>query len=286
MLQTVLVVVSALIAIVIIVVVHDMTCFKVVHYTLTEDKLKKDMRFVVIADLHDHQFPDGHKKLFKAIEREQPDAVLVAGDLLVNSREERFHAAIRLLEGLAGKYPIFYAAGNHETKQDTRRYHFGDVFDLYQSELDRIQVHMMRNESVYLEDANISIYGLELPMECFSHFHIADCPVEILEQSLGKPRKEHFNLLIGHNPEHFQTYVEWGSDLVISGHQHGGIVRLPFLGGVIATSGRLFPKYDGGYFEENHAKMIISRGLGTHTIPIRFLNPCELVVLDLKRGCK
>lgn len=87
--------------------------------------------------------------------------------------------------------------------------------------------------------------------------------------------------MIAHNPEYFPAYAEWGADLVLSGHVHGGLMRLPFLGGVIAPSMKLFPKYDGGVFEEHGSTMILSRGLGTHTLPIRIFNPGELVVIRL-----
>ena len=80
----------------------------------------------------------------------------------------------------------------------------------------------------------------------------------------------------------FDAYAGWGADLTLSGHIHGGIVRIPGIGGVISTSYRLvFPKYDGGYYEQNQKKMIVSRGLGSHTIPVRLFNPAELVVIDL-----
>lgn len=286
MLRIILIVIAVFLLFAVIVIIHDMTCFKVVHYTLTQKKLEKDVRFVLMADLHDHMFRDSQEKLIKAVEDADPDGILIAGDLVTDVYSKRFSGAIKLLEGLAGKYPIYYAPGNHETKLDTRRAVFKDTFDLFLKELDRMGLRLMRNESIYLKDQNIMIHALELPLHCFSHFNHATCLVEEIEKAVGKPDKEQVNILIAHNPEHCKTYLDWGSDLVVSGHQHGGIVRLPFVGGLIATSGVLFPKYDGGLFTEDKGNMIISRGLGTHTIPVRFYNPCELVVIDLKRGCE
>ena len=81
---------------------------------------------------------------------------------------------------------------------------------------------------------------------------------------------------------YFPAYAEWGADLVLSGHVHGGIMRLPLLGGVISPTLRLFPRYDGGLFQEGGSTMILGRGLGSHTIPIRIFNPGELVVVELE----
>ena len=103
-----------------------------------------------------------------------------------------------------------------------------------------------------------------------------------LRKLLGTPDREKFQLLIAHNPVYFDAYADWGADLVVSGHVHGGIMRLPFLGGVLSPSLTLFPKYDGGMFREHGSTMILSRGLSSHTIPIRIFNPGELIVIELK----
>ena len=102
-----------------------------------------------------------------------------------------------------------------------------------------------------------------------------------LKDVIGTPKKDVYEILLAHNPEYFEEYAAWGADLVLSGHVHGGIMRLPVLGGVISPKLVLFPKYDGGRFEEKNATMILSRGLGMHTLPIRIFNPAELVVIHL-----
>ena len=96
--------------------------------------------------------------------------------------------------------------------------------------------------------------------------------------------KESFQVLIAHNPQYFQEYAGWGADLTVSGHVHGGIIRLPLIGGVISPAIALFPKYDGGKFVRDGKTMILSRGLGTHTIHVRFYNPGEVAVIRVRRG--
>jgi hypothetical protein len=103
-----------------------------------------------------------------------------------------------------------------------------------------------------------------------------------LSETLGSPREDACRLLIAHNPDYFEQYAAWGADVVVSGHVHGGIMRLPFFGGVVSPRLTLFPRYDGGRFEKGHTVMILSRGLGTHTLPLRIFNPGELVVMQLE----
>ena len=104
-----------------------------------------------------------------------------------------------------------------------------------------------------------------------------------MEEHLGTADRRHFQILMAHNPDYFEDYVNWGADLVLSGHVHGGIMRLPVLGGVISPSYQIFPKYDAGIFSSGTGKMIISTGLGCHSIKIRLFNPPEIDVITLKR---
>ena len=106
--------------------------------------------------------------------------------------------------------------------------------------------------------------------------------VSYLNSLLGRPCADEYNILLAHNPDYFQAYAGWGADLVLSGHVHGGIMRLPVLGGVLSPALRLFPRYDGGLYEEGKSKMVLGRGLGTHTLPIRVFNPGELIVVRLE----
>ena len=105
---------------------------------------------------------------------------------------------------------------------------------------------------------------------------------EYVDSLIGKAEKEAYQILLAHNPEYFDTYAVWGADLILSGHVHGGIMRLPVFGGVLSPKLVFFPKYDGGHFAKNGSHMVLSRGLGMHTIPIRIFNPAELVIVHLR----
>ena len=103
-----------------------------------------------------------------------------------------------------------------------------------------------------------------------------------IEERIGKADFSKYQILLAHNPIYTDTYLDWGADLVLSGHLHGGIVRLPGLGGMITPQFRLFPKYSGELTVKDQQSVVVSKGLGTHTIKIRFLNPAEIVVLHLQ----
>ena len=125
------------------------------------------------------------------------------------------------------------------------------------------------------------IWGYELPLDYYRRGRNFTLMTEQVTEALGAPKEGCCNVLLAHNPVYFDTYAAWGADLTLSGHLHGGIVRLPLLGGVISPQMKLFPDYTRGcYTKENH-RMIVGAGLGSHTIPIRINNPPELVVIDV-----
>ena len=93
-----------------------------------------------------------------------------------------------------------------------------------------------------------------------------------------------FTILLSHRPEYFETYVEAGLDLVLSGHAHGGQFRLPFAGGLAAPNQGLFPEYDSGLYTEGSTNMVVSRGIGNSVIPVRFNNRPEVIIVELQKG--
>ena len=128
---------------------------------------------------------------------------------------------------------------------------------------------------------------LDLPPECYHRGRKKEIPTsEQIETLLGNPvkKEDEVTILLAHNPMYFSKYHNGNPDLVLSGHLHGGIMILPFLGGVIGPDFRLFPKYYEGVFKENDTFMIVSRGLGTHHLPFRFFNRPEVTVIEVRPG--
>ena len=270
-----------------IVIYHDTHSFVVKSYVIESDKLTKNMRFCLLSDLHEQSFgkDKSNEKLINEIDRQKPDAIVVAGDLLTahhNPGKQSTEVPVKLLGKLSGRYPVYIANGNHEYKLMACPEYFGSFYANYEKELSDIGVSILHNESVYLKEYNIKITGLELEYDYFKKFKKYPLQMEHLSKLIDKPDENKFNLLIAHNPQYFDEYARWGADLTVSGHVHGGIMRLPIIGGVISPAYQLFPKYDGGLFDIDGRKMVLSRGLGTHTIKVRVFNPGELDVIDLK----
>ncbi len=256
------------------------THFHKVYYRLSSDKISKPVKFVVLSDLHDQKYGKENEKLIKAIGEEGPDALLVAGDMLT-ALEEREKVAEDLVGKLAAKYHLYYGLGNHEAKMRWGCDRFGDMYEHYIADVKAAGACVLINEYQDMEAFPIRIYGLDMEKCYYKRFHQTPMETGYVEQKLGKADTGYFNVLLAHNPMYFSEYAKWQPDLVLSGHVHGGLVRLPFLGGVIAPNLHLFPKYDGGKFEEGDSTMILSRGLGIHSVEFRMWNPAELVVVEL-----
>ena len=265
----------------IIVMVIDCNRFVVRTYSYRNKKLKKPLTIVQLSDLHNKEFGKNNKKLVDAICRVAPDLVILSGDMFTSLANKKTEEASCLVKQLAAKYPVYYSNGNHEQKTKDEVEEFGTLYEDYYRELTGAGVHFLSNENCYLEEYNLRIYGLEISREYYRKFRKHYVSAESIREYLGEPDQSSVSLMIAHNPEYFPAYADWKADLVLSGHVHGGLMRLPILGGVIAPSMKLFPKYDGGVFKEQDSTMILSRGLGTHTLPIRIFNPGELVVIRL-----
>ncbi|MDE7321287.1 MAG: metallophosphoesterase [Lachnospiraceae bacterium] len=244
--------------------------------------LTKECRFVLISDLHNKVYGKKNDKVIDAVRKINPDFIILAGDLVTSKASEDMTPGIELVKALGRDYRIYYGLGNHETKLRQCPDKFDDKFDRLKAGVKDKNVILLENESVDIPEYHIRVTGLDLDLKYFAHFRIRRMEDAYLEKTLPKYDKTKCNILIAHNPDYFADYAQWGADLVLSGHVHGGIMRLPFLGGVIAPSYKIFPKYDGGVFKSGKSVMLLGRGMGSHTIPFRFFNPAELYDVTLR----
>lgn len=264
-----------------VIILRDTHRFVTVTYEIKSSKIKEKATFVMLSDLHNQTYGPGNEKLIAAVERIHPDAVLVVGDMYTSEPGSGYENADALLSGLSKHFPIYYANGNHESKTKRNPKTFRNRYEKYKETMERQGVTFLVNSRVTLPEKNISICGLELGKGYFKHFSKKEMPEGYVEELTGKAEKDRFQILLAHHPDYFMEYAKWGADLTLAGHIHGGVVRLPYLGGVVSPAISLFPKYDGGLFWEKDKAMILGRGLGTHTIPVRMWNPGELVEVRL-----
>lgn len=264
-----------------IVMLIDVNRFVIRNYEIKTGKVNKPYRFVVLSDLHNKQFGKNNKNLLKAIIKVNPHAVFIAGDMITAKTGKDMTATLEFLQNLGKILPVYYGQGNHEYRLELYKETYGEMLSTLQNGLKKAGIEQMKNTHVNLPDFGISIYGLEIERKYYKRFQKLPMEDSYINKLLGSPDQHNFSILIAHNPEYFEEYVKWGADLVLSGHVHGGLMRFPFLGGVISPAIRIFPKYDGGIFKKDGKLMILSRGLGTHTLPIRIFNPGELIVVNL-----
>lgn len=265
------------------VMLYDSNRFVIKRYTAEDKRIQKTCRGVLVTDLHNKRYGKNNEILLSAIKNQQPDFILIAGDVLTAKPGVALEPALQFLRALAGEYPIYYANGNHEHRLKLYPETYGDMAKRYGAALKEMGIEPLVNSHIDLPEYGIAVYGSEIDKMFYKRFKVRKMAEGYLPQILGQAPGERFTVLLAHNPDYFPQYAAWGADLTMSGHIHGGVARVPVWGkGVVSPAWHLFPKYDGGIFKEGKAVMLLSRGLGIHTIPVRVFNPAELWVVDFR----
>ena len=232
-------------------------------------------KIVHISDLHEKEFGENHSTLIGMIKECNPDIIVITGDLIdfQNTYVER---SLNFVKGAIDIAPIYYVNGNHESR-------VSEYKDLRDGLL-KLGVTVLENQTVQFEKdgEQINITGLIDTDFPDSHF-----PLTTLEKRVRREMEpifvdEGYTLLLAHRPEYFPIYAEFGADLALTGHAHGGQVRLPFTDGLFAPAQGVFPKYTSGPYRDGDTTMIVSKGIGNSTFPFRVNNPPEIVSITLK----
>lgn len=243
-------------------------------------------KIAVVADLHNTSFGRDNSTLVKKIEKSDPDIVLLAGDMISTSDTD-YSVFFDFARRIASKYDTYYVVGNHEQALGD------DRVSLFCQSVESLGVSVLDNQMVRLEKNNesIDLYGMWFNLRFYadrsaeatsgeeSYYFDTATMTEILE----KPDLDRFNLLLTHNPVYFETYADWGADLSVSGHIHGGMIRIPFVGGVYSPEKTYFPEYDRGIFEIEDKILAVSGGLGNGNMGFRLFNCPELMLITLER---
>lgn len=239
-----------------------------VNYTVYTDKVTERVRIAQISDLHACGYGENMKTLIDAVDAAKPDIVVFTGDIYDDVSDNTNTTSV-LLKNLGGRYPCYYAAGNHELRTSQ--------WTDFAAEAESYGVHVLEGENA--DVCGITICGA----------------AQLVDRSIGWEESmtmcadaldglDKYAVLLYHFPENIDKYRSYGCfDLVLCGHAHGGQWRVPFLiNGVFAPSEGLFPKYAGGEYDFDDCTMIVSRGLLRGWYPIaRIFNNPELVVTDI-----
>ena len=257
--------------------------FRTVHYKISSPRIPRSFdgfRIAHLSDLHGAFFDLGNRRLLQGIQRITPDMIVMTGDMADNS-SQAIGRLTDLCRRLCRRYPIYYVVGNHEQCLK------GNGQKELLKNLKGMGVMVLDNSwrTISRGGASIKIYGLATPMIYYKdrlreYKRGVSLSKKDVERFLGKADLSCFQILLAHNPLYYPSYRDWGADLTFSGHIHGGIIRIPGLGGLLSPDMTFFPKYDGGYFEEKGRHLVVSRGLGNHFL-IRVMNPPELVAVTL-----
>jgi hypothetical protein len=252
------------------------------QYDVCSDKLKNNMKVVMVSDLHNAEFGDNNDMLISKIQHLEPDLVLVAGDVMVGKAGTSPQVAIDFLNRLGSVCDVYVSKGNHEMRASIYLDQYGDLWsEMYEGTKDKVT--WLINDAVYLDKYNVTITGLDIAAVYYRRFHLYPMEKEYLNNVLPAINDASYNILMAHNPDYFSNYAGWGADMTFSGHVHGGIMIIPKLGGVISPMLHLFPKYYKGMYSIDSSKMILSSGLGSHTIKARINNKPEIVSVNFHK---
>ena len=265
---------------------YERDCLVTEEYWIASEKIHGQGKAIVfLTDLHNKEFGEENSRLLETVRKVKPDAVLFGGDGMVAKRgNSDVRIPLALLTELAKEFPVYCGNGNHESRMLWKSEIYGEAYENYRTALENAGIRYLSNEAADL-DSDIRIYGLDLPKSAYLP-RSGEIPEGLLKETLGEPDPEKFCLLLAHSPLFFEEYAAWGADLTLSGHFHGGTIRLPLVGGVMTPQYQFFYSRCAGYFElpgkgREKSRMIVGRGLGTHSINIRLNDKPQVVVVRL-----
>ena len=238
--------------------------FVVRRHRLETEKLQKDLKIVLLSDLHNKVYGKENRSLLKRIASLRPDMIVIAGDL-VDKRKPDIPVGVAFANGCGTIAPTYYLCGNHERERGN--------FEEICSQLQNLTV--LRDE--WVEACGVKLMGVtdhfELP------FDKALAALKELEKQEG------YKIVAVHRPADFHSEMEvrnFDVDLQISGHTHGGVAHVPFYGAIFAPGEGFFPKYSQGHYREKGTDLIVGGGLGNTKLPIRLFNFPEIVEISIK----
>lgn len=228
-----------------------------------------------ISDFHNTTIKKLNKDLKSQIKKEKPDIIVITGDL-IDSRNTKMEVAINLIKEIKKYGPVYYVPGNHESRIEKYK-------DFQEKLLNEgVKILLNKTEVIEINNEKINIAGIVDP----AFINNKKSNKEIINNNIKEANFNELNytILLSHRPEYFKTYIENNIDLTLTGHAHGGQIRIPFIGGIISPGEGLFPKYTNGLHEKENKSIIISRGIGNSLFPFRINNRPELVIIELKNN--
>lgn len=258
----------------------------ITEYTVINEKIPtefNDFKIVQLSDFHSKGYRGTTDNIIEEIKNINPDIVVMTGDMIswdIKNIEE----LEKLIKELAIIFPVYYINGNHEQLAEILN---TEKYERFINEIRQLGVITINDSFIQVTKGieSINLYEIDIPLDEAKGIYIDESKINenYVENTLGIIDLTKFNILLAHNPLCIDEYSEWGADLVLSGHMHGGIVRIPFINkGIMSPEKRIFPKYDAGKFEVGNTIMLINRGIGASSFELRVFNNPEITVIKLK----
>lgn len=228
-----------------------------------------------ISDLHNKKFGKDQEPLLKEIRKASPDIIVVTGDL-IDRRRYNLETSMIFINGAVEIAPVYYVAGNHEAWS-------GEYRDI-KSRLIEAGVEILDDRKIEIKkgDSRIEILGLSDPAFLTNNQRKGTDSSSLERNLKDLADNSVFQILLSHRPELFSIYADENIDLTFSGHAHGGQIRIPFIGGLVAPGQGIFPEYTQGIHRKDKSSLVVSRGLGNSLFPIRIFNRPEVVLVTFK----
>lgn len=273
-----------------------------------------------ISDLHSKNFGVDNILLKELIKSQSPDVVFFTGDV-VDGDGDDYKNALDMMNFLSSNFKTYYIEGNHEQKSLLKK-HRDKYIDYFKKldetgivYLDNSSVILNKNfdivynkigdnisrdktsdtggythkkgDTEFLNERDvIRLYGFTAPFSSYKYFfsnrETTDINCDYINEKLGKVDREYFSILLAHNALDFIAYSNWGADMIFSGHVHGGLIRLPFLGGILSPDRSFFPRYSYGRYDRGKSTMYVSKGLGGSKVGVRFRCKPEISIINIK----
>lgn len=259
----------------------------VTRYQITDACLPaafNGFHIVHLSDMHNVSFGVNNETLLRRVAALKPDVILITGDMMIAKPGMDVTFAADTINALSRIAPVYFSLGNHELRTLLYPEEYPGMWNAFSERLIP-EIHLLMDESVTLarENSCIHLYGLNLTQELYQRFVLTPMQEDYLTSMFGVCDPEAYHIFMAHNPDYFKEYAAWGANLTFSGHVHGGLIRIPFLGGMLSPMVHFFPKYDKGIFEDSNKYMILSGGLGNHTFKFRVNNLPEIVSVSINQ---
>lgn len=257
----------------------------VTKYEIKSEKIPlnfNNVKILQISDLHNALFGKGQEEIIGITKAIMPNYIFITGDL-IDRYKKNIDRAMELVSAIVDLAPIFYVAGNHEWEA-------GEAGKELWTRLKNLGVVVLHDSIINIkkENSQIQIMGIDDPYSLpdnrsLNTYDRVSSKVFLKRFiKLNKAKEKDYTILLSHRPEFLHFYEKAGIDIVFSGHAHGGQIRLPGIGGILAPHQGFFPKYAEGVIKKGKTFMVVSRGLGNSCFPFRINNRPEMVVVILK----